>query len=115
MYMHHASHSKDQLVGRISVSIALATFVGILAFQLMNVTGIAQYLKRKCSAVSIRNVLQAGAEMRSPADPLPDRLVNPGEYEPLFHTSQQHTTAEPTEEEQLINDTQRLIAYGSND
>ena len=113
MYMHHVSHSKNQLIGRISVSIALATFVGILAFQLLNVTGIAQYLKRKCTAVAIRNGLQAEAEMRSPTDTLPDRLVNPGEYEPPFHTSQQHTTAEPTEEEQLINETQRLIAYGT--
>ena len=114
MYTHHMSHSKDQLVGRISVSIALATFVGILTFQLLNVTGIAQYLKRKCTAVSIRNVLHVGAEMKFPTDTLPDRLVNPGEYEPPFHTSQQHATAEPTEEEQLINETQRLIAYGSN-
>ena len=113
MYSHHMSHSKDQLVGDISVSIAFATFIGILAFQLLNVTGIVQYLKQKCTAVAIRNILQAGAEMKSPTGSLPDRLVNPGEYEPPFHTSQQHATAEPTEEEHLINETQRLIAYGT--
>ena len=41
-------------VGYTSVSIALATFIGILGFQLGNVTGITQYLKRKC-AVRISN------------------------------------------------------------
>ena len=116
MYTHHVSHSKDQLVGSISVSIALATFVGILTFQLLRVTGIAPYLKRKCTAVATRNVLTAGAEMMSPTDALPDRLVNPSEYERPLNTSQQHATAEPTEEEQLINETQRrLIDYGSID
>ena len=116
MYTHHVSHSKDQLVGSISVSIALATFVGILTFQLLSVTGIASYLKRKCTAVATRNVFTAGAEIMSPTDAFPDRLVNPSEYERPLNTSQQHATAEPTEEEQLINETQRrLIAYGSID
>ena len=38
------NNSGDQLeVGYTSVSIALATFMGILAFQLANMTGITQY------------------------------------------------------------------------
>ena len=115
MYSHHVSHSKDQLVGSISVSIALATFIGILTFQLLSVTGIASYLKRKCTAVATRNAFTAGAEMMSPTDTFPDRLVNPSEYERPLNTSQQRATPEPTEE-QLINKPQRrLIAYGSID
>ena len=62
-------------VGYTSVSIAFATFIGILTFQLAKVTGISQYLKKKCTAVAIRNV---HPEVE-PADIdfLPDRLVNP--------------------------------------
>ena len=61
-------------------------------------TGISQYLKKKCAAVAITNVHQAEAEVE-PADInfLPDRLVNPGQYEPPLHTPPQYTTGEPTE------------------
>ena len=81
----------------ISVSIALTTFIGILAFQLASVSGITQCLKRKCAAVAIRS-RQADVHVK-PLDnnSLPDRLINPEEYEPLFHTPQQHASAEPTE------------------
>ena len=47
-------------------------------------------------------------------DSLPDRLMNPGEYEPFFHTP--NATAEPAEEE-LVNEAQRRLTpvytYGS--
>ena len=113
-YVNH-SHANQLVVGYTSVPIALATFIGIFVFQLANVTGIAQYLKRKCATVAIRN--QAEAEMEPPDNgSLPDRLINPEEYQPPFHTPQRHATAEPTE----INKAQRrLIApvytYGSID
>ena len=90
-------------VGYTSVSIAFATFIGILAFQLANVTCIGQYLKNKCPAVAIRNVHQAETEVEpQDNDSLPDRLLNPGQYEPPFHTPQQNATAEPTENEGLV-------------
>ena len=83
-------------VGYTSVSIALATFFGILAFQLANMTGITQYLKRKCTTlkVAIRNLQKAEAEPRSPTGSLPDQLNNPEEYELSCHTPQEHATAE---------------------
>ena len=87
----------DQLaVGYTSVSIALATFFGILAFQLADLTGITQYLKRKCTTlkVAIRNVQKAEAEPCSPTGSLPDRLNNPEEYELSCHPPQEHATAE---------------------
>ena len=56
-------------VGYTSVSIAFATFIGILAFQLANVTGITQYPKRKCKA--IRN-----QEPKSPTCRLPARSAD---------------------------------------
>ena len=87
----------DQLaVGYTSVSIALTTFMGILAFHLANMTGITQYLKRKCTTlkVAIRNPQKAEAEPRSPTGSLPDRLNNPEEYELSCHPPQEHATAE---------------------
>ena len=98
----------------ISVSIAFATFIGILAFQLANVTGITQYLKKKCAAT--RN-LQADVHVEPLEDEyLPDRLINPEEYEPPCHTPQGHTTAETPE----TNKAQRRLmsavyTYGSID
>ena len=76
-----------------SVSIAFATFIGILAFQLANVTGITQYLKRKCTALKVAIKNQAQAEPQSFTSSLPDRLINPEEYE-----LPEPATAEPAQE-----------------
>ena len=97
----YVDHSKGNhlAVGYTSVSIALTTFIGILVFQLANVTGITQYLKRKYTALklSIRNQAAAEAEVEPlDNDLLPDRLINPEGYEPPFHTQQGHATAELT-------------------
>ena len=87
------------IVGYTSVSIAFATFTCIVAFQLANVTGITRYLNRKCQVLknAIQNPQEGEPELRSPTDSLPDRLINPEEYEQPFHTPQQHASAEPTE------------------
>ena len=98
-------------VGYTSVSIAFVTFIGIVVFQLSNVTGIAQYLKRKCTLVPIRN--QAEAAEAENNDSLPDRLINPQHYEPPFHTSQGHATAEPTEAQR--RQVTPVYTYGSID
>ena len=65
----------------ISVSIALATFIGILAFQLASVSGITQHLKRKSAAVTIRSRKADVHVEPLDNDSLPDRLINPEEYE----------------------------------
>ena len=90
------SGGEQLAVGYTSVSIALAAFIGILAFQLANMTGITQYLKRKCTTlkVAIRNLQKAEAEPHSPMGSLPDRLNNPEEYELSCHPPQGHATAE---------------------
>ena len=103
------SEGAQLAVGYTSVSIALATFTGILVFQLASVMGIIHYLKRKCIALikAVRN-----QDVTSlPGSPVPDRLINPEDYEPPFSTPQGHTTAESTEGAQ-----RRLIpayTYGS--
>ena len=48
---------------------------------------------------------------------LPDRLLNPGEYESVLSTREEHTAAEQTESKELVNeDIRRMIpvyTYGS--
>ena len=102
-------------VGYTLVSIAFATFIGILTFQLAKVTGISQYLKIKCAAVAITNVHQAEAEVEpQDIDSLPDWLLNPGQYEPPLHTPPQYATAEPTEKEGLVQkELTPVYTYGS--
>ena len=102
--------------GYASVSIAFATFIGILVYHLTNVTSITQCLKRKCAAVANRNGHRVEVEVE-PVDSgsLPDRLMNPGEYESSFHETP-NAAAEPAEEE-LVNEAQRRLTpvytYGS--
>ena len=92
------SQGNQLSVGYTSISIALATFMGILVFQLASVMGIIHYLKRKYIALTkaIRN--QAETDVTSfPDSPVPDRLINPEDYEPPFSSPKGHTTAEPTD------------------
>ena len=119
MYISHSEgpqfvESNQLVVGYTSVSIALATFIGIFMVQLANVTGITQYLKRNCTALRLATMTRNEDELKSPTDSLPDRLINPEEYEPQFPITQEHTTTEPTEEGNEAH--RRLIpayTYGS--
>ena len=87
MYIYHVSPSEsDQLaVGYTSVSIAFATFLGNLVFQVLKVRGIAQYLKIKCAAARLAHGAEVEVEPQD-FDSLPDRLVNPDQYEPHVYT-----------------------------
>ena len=120
MYIYHVSPSeRDQLaVGYTSVSIAFATFIAILVFQVVKVTGIDRYLKMKCAAARVVHDAEVEEEPQDIGS-LPDRLVNPGEYEPQFYTPKGQTTAEPMEEKEMVNEAQRMLipayTYGSID
>ena len=101
MYFNH-SGGNQLAVGYTSVTIALVTFIGIVAFQLADVTGLAQCLKRKYGnlkghRMENRHLGQAAAEVESESDTdsLPDRLINPNGYEILSYTSREHRVAEP--------------------
>ena len=113
-YVNH-SGGNQLAVGYTSVTIALITFIGILAFQLSDVTSITQWLQKKYTnmkryTMANERIRQAGAEV----DSLPDRLINPNEYEPLSHTALEHRVAEPTE---VVNEERRRLipvyTYGS--
>ena len=120
MYVNH-SGGNQLAVGYTSVIIALVTFISILAFQLADVTGLTQCLKRKYACFrrhmkENRRLGQTEAEVESEsdADTLPDRLINPNGYEPL---SQEHRGAEPTESKEVVNEEPRWLTpvytYGS--
>ena len=104
-------------VGYTSISIAFVTFIGILVYQLANVTGISQCLRMKYAALKlgIKNLFLA-EELMSPTSSLPDRLINPGDYEPPFNTLQGLTIVKSTEG---VADAQKRIipayTYGSID
>ena len=86
--------------------------------------GIAQYLKRKCKALkrcieTARHIGHTEADVETVSDigSLPDRLVNPGEYEPVLPTTEEHTAAETIEHKDSVKkELRRLIpayTYGS--
>ena len=60
---------------------------------------------------------EADVEAGSNHDSLPDRLINPEEYEPLLPTTEEYTTAEPTDNKDPDNEDPRRLTpvytYGS--
>ena len=72
--------------------------------------GITQCLKTrykslKRSVQNIRDTSQCEADVEAESDTgsLPDRMVNPGEYETLLPTTEEHTTAEHTKDKEWNN------------
>jgi len=86
-------------------------------------TGITQCLCRKCtdlkSMITNGYASQAEAEVEteSDTDSLPDRLLNPKEYEALSQTAPEHRAAKATESQDAVTEEpRRLITvcnYGS--
>ena len=86
--------------------------------------GITQCFKTKYKNVkkyvqTITHIHQAEADVETESDtgPLPDRLINPGEYRPLLPSTEVHTTAEHTEDKEPVNEEPRRLTpvytYGS--
>ena len=76
-------------------------------------TGIIQCFKGQCAVLKLAIRNQAEAEVEpSDIDFLPDWLINPGEYEPPFHT---HDTAGPTEGAHGARLITPVYTYGSID
>ena len=86
--------------------------------------GITQCLKRiyktfKRCVQAIRPTSEADADVEAESDTgsLPDRLINPGEYEPVLQVRREHAAAEPTEDQEPVNEEPRRLTpvytYGS--
>ena len=112
MFVNHDG-GNQLAVGYTSVTIALVTFIGILAFQLADVTGVVQCIKRKYIDLKRHRMsnrhLEVEVESESDTDSLPDRLINPNQYELLPHTAQKHRVAEPAESNEAVNEEPRRV------
>ena len=61
--------------------------------------------------------VEEDVETESDSGSLPDRLINPGEYEPVLPTTEEHPAAELTEDKNQVNEEPRKLipvyTYGS--
>ena len=66
-------------------------------------------LKRSMQATRHTSEVEKDVEAESDTGSLPDRLINPGEYEPLLATTEEYTTAELTEDKEQVNEEPRRL------
>ena len=111
MYINNSGG--DQLtVGYISVCITFVTFIGIVVFQLLTMTGFAKCLKRNCAIVKrcIIPICRGGeGEIESDTDSLPDRLINTAEYEPVSQNAQECRAPESAGGNESIREERRRL------
>ena len=68
------------------------------------------YLKRHITANRHSSPAEAEVESEYATDSLPDRLINPKDYNPLSHTAQEHRVAGPKESNEAVDEEpKRLI------
>ena len=68
-----------------------------------------QMSEKKCAEYQRKSQCEADMEAESVTGSLPDRMINPGEYEPLLPTTEEHNAAELTEDKECdSNDPIRL-------
>ena len=76
-----------------------------------------QTLKRCVQATRHTSEVEEDVEAESDTGSLPDRLINPEEYEPVLPTTEEHTAAEHTEDKEPVNEEPRSLihvyTYGS--
>ena len=82
--------------------------------------GITRCLKRKYETLKrgVKATRQAETDVGAEYDAgsLPDRLINPGEYEPVIVISKEHTTTDPENNQPVNEESRRLTpvyTYGS--
>ena len=84
-----------------------------VCYLLAKKAGITQCLKEKFRGYM--QIIRLTAE--SDHDSLPDRLINPGEYEPVLPTTDEHTAVEHTDNKEPDNEDPRRLSpvytYGS--
>ena len=106
------------------LSVPHMALIFYICYMLPKKAGITQCLKRKYKSLkacvqATRHISQAEDNMDADSDTnsLPDRVINPGEYEQLSPTTKEHTAAEPTENRMPPNGELRCLTpvytYGS--
>ena len=88
------------------LSIPHMVLILYICYMLAKKAGITQCLKGKynslkaCVQATIHTrQAEADVETESDTNSLPDRVINPGEYEPVLPTTEEHTTDEPVNED----------------
>ena len=73
-------------------------------------TGITQYLRGKYKTF-VQAIKHTGTDVEDESciDSLPDRVLNPEEYEPLLPTTEEHTAADRVNKEAVNEEPRRLI------
>ena len=102
------------------IAIPHLVLIFYICYKFAKKAGITQFMERKYQSLktysrSIRCTRQAEVDVEAETDTesLPDRLINPEEYEPVLPTMEEHRDPEPTES---CNDSRRLTpvyTYGS--
>ena len=73
-----------------------------ISYKLTKKVGITECLKRiyktlkRCITHTCQAEVDVGIEHEFDTGSLPDRLINPGKYEPVLSTTEEHTAAEQT-------------------
>ena len=117
-------HIKNVLISTLLLEVPHMVLIFYICYVLAEKAGITQCLKRKYKTVktcllAAIHTGQAGADEEAESDTgsLPDRLINPEEYELLLPTRVEHTAVEPTEDRKPVDEEQRRMApmytYGS--
>ena len=74
-------------------------------------------LKRSVQATRHTSEVEEDVEAESDTGSLPDRLINPREYERVLPTTEKHTITELTEDKEPVNEEPRRLipvyTYGS--
>ena len=113
---------RTMLVSALLLYVPHMALIFYIFYMLAKKVGIAQYLQVKYETLTACMQMkghtdEAEADMEAMLDTgsLPDRLINPGEYEPVLLTTEEHTTTEI--EEDAVHDNPRRLTpvytYGS--
>ena len=120
-----STFSCQLLISTLLISIPHLVLMCYICYDLANKAGITQHMKKKYHTLKTymldtRCRWQAETHVEDEAESdtgsLPDRLINPEEYEPVLTTAGKHTAAETTESTEPVNDPRKLIpvyTYGS--
>ena len=97
------------LVSALVLGIPHMVLLLYICYELAKKAGITEYLRRKYKL--LKRCLQATrytryteVETESDTGSLPDRLVNPGDYEPVLPSTEEHVAAEPTGNKDLVDE-----------
>ena len=110
------------LVSALVLGIPHMVLLLYICYELAKKAGITEYLRRKYKLLkrcvqATRCTSYTEVEAGYDAGSMPDRLVNPGAYEPVVPSTEEHVAAEPTENKDLVDEETRWLTpvytYGS--